>query len=230
MCCCWWLFKCVWLVLLVGPDDVKVDVINEDLNLQFLKDSEVMKLVESMEVFKSLPQKPHFRPLLRCSEVKREALAVAHMLTFANIVKDLSSLEITSPSSEFDSLLDCLSELELHGFDVERVRNRILQLKALKENREWLISVSRKIECKINECTQEKMDFQADLDVLTDNLNVLREKKKTAAEKTLRHISTKIEGEIEIAVLESSVGLLQLENEETRHLFRNVAAAPAWRR
>lgn len=89
-----------------------------DQNLQFLENSPVLLFVES------LPQQSHFRPLAECDEVKREGLALGHMMTFANVVKKTSELQINAPGCNFDSLFNCLSELELHGFDVKAVQSQ----------------------------------------------------------------------------------------------------------
>jgi hypothetical protein len=52
----------------------------------FVKKSPVWSLVEMMDVFKELPQQPHFLPLRECSVDMREEIALGLMVAFAKLV------------------------------------------------------------------------------------------------------------------------------------------------
>lgn len=51
----------------------------------FEKCSVAWKDIESMEVFREIPQKPHFLPLLDVKETVREGMAIGYMVTFSNV-------------------------------------------------------------------------------------------------------------------------------------------------
>ncbi|KAI9161734.1 hypothetical protein LWI28_020245 [Acer negundo] len=98
----------------------------ENQNLRSLESSPTLRFVQSLEEFQLMPQKPHFHPLDECEVVFQEGLALMYMLTFVNVVKETSKLQVNTSRSIMDSLLKSLSELESHGFDVKDVRNRLL--------------------------------------------------------------------------------------------------------
>lgn len=45
--------------------------------------------------------------------------AVGMMLTFSGLVEEVKTLQLSSPISSLNSLMDSFDELEKHGFDVE---------------------------------------------------------------------------------------------------------------
>ncbi|KAK3219508.1 hypothetical protein Dsin_013478 [Dipteronia sinensis] len=98
----------------------------ENQILQSLESSPILRFVQSLEEFQLMPQKPHFRPLDECEVVYREGLALKHMMTFVNVVKKTSKLQVNASRSIIGSLLKCLPELESHGFNVTDVRRRLL--------------------------------------------------------------------------------------------------------
>ncbi|KAF2307405.1 hypothetical protein GH714_026923 [Hevea brasiliensis] len=65
--------------VIVDSDLVKIQT------TPFVKSSPIWKNVESLEAFQSLPQNPHFSPLIDCKEASREGSAIGHMLTFATV-------------------------------------------------------------------------------------------------------------------------------------------------
>ncbi|XP_039068758.1 DUF724 domain-containing protein 7-like [Hibiscus syriacus] len=103
--------------------------------LPFVKSLEIWKAVESMEIFKVMPQNPHFQPLVKSKEILREGLAVAHMLNFASLVQKTSALTVVDPRNLFTTILDVLPEFETLGFDVKAVRGRTSELLKIKDRR-----------------------------------------------------------------------------------------------
>ncbi|KAK9051442.1 hypothetical protein SSX86_028069 [Deinandra increscens subsp. villosa] len=101
----------------------------------FVKRSSLWATVESLESFKTLPQKPkpHFSPLKKYDECFREGLAISHMITFLNIVQKLSYIKLNDPvDAFFPYSLKSLDELETHGFDVGSIRDRLNEMLSLK--------------------------------------------------------------------------------------------------
>ena len=73
--------------------------------LPFAKKLPIWKTVESMEVFKTFPQSPHFIPLLEIREDAREISAVGMMLTFSGLLEEVKSLKLNNRISTLNSLL-----------------------------------------------------------------------------------------------------------------------------
>ncbi|KAK2651535.1 hypothetical protein Ddye_011391 [Dipteronia dyeriana] len=190
-------------------------------NLQFLESSPVLRFVQSLEEFQLMPQKPHFRPLDECEEVYREGLALKHMMTFVNVVKRTSKLQINASRSIIDSLLKCLPELESHGFNVTDVRRRLLKLQTAKEIQEHLQTKLEKVKCEIKMRTHEVTKINAELIDAIKEIKVLEEKKA-------RLVSMNEENDSEIAKLKSSDSLLNEHIQNVEHDFASISTLP-WR-
>ncbi|KAB2598445.1 hypothetical protein D8674_001365 [Pyrus ussuriensis x Pyrus communis] len=117
---------------------------------------EIWEKVESMDVFRRYPQKPHFYPLVKYGELSRESLAIAKMLTFASLVEKTSKLNIEVPDDFFDSSFQELGDLETFGFDVKAVRDRLNSLLEMKVQLGQLQDKSKEVEIQIAEQTQER--------------------------------------------------------------------------
>ncbi|KAK1577544.1 hypothetical protein Q3G72_022661 [Acer saccharum] len=201
----------------------------KDQNLRIVEDSQVMQFIQAMDVFQSIPQEPHFRPLAECEEVCREGLALGHMMTFVNVTKKISTLQASDPRIDFDSLLKCLSELELHGFNVEAVRSRLLELQSMKDGQEQLKTKSKNIKSEIIEQTHERTKVKAELDEVMKDLKLLEDKKKEVEEKKARLLSINNENESEIVKLKSGIGSLFEEIKKVNNEFKSVAGSP-WKK
>jgi DNA polymerase II large subunit len=87
-----------------------------------------------MEVFKTVPQSPHFSPLLvESREDSREMSAVGMMLTFFGLLDEVKALQHNDPISFFISLTNSFAELEKHGFNVKAPQSRINKLLSLRD-------------------------------------------------------------------------------------------------
>ncbi|KAK1584293.1 hypothetical protein Q3G72_031633 [Acer saccharum] len=201
----------------------------KDQNLRIVEDSPVMQFIQAMDVFQSIPQEPHFRPLAECEEVCREGLALGHMMTFVNATKKISTLQASDPRIDFDSLLKCLSELKLHGFNVEAVRSRLLELQSMKDSQEQLKTKSKNIKSEIIEQTHERTKVKAELDEVMKDLKLLEDKKKEVEEKKARLLSINNENESEIVKLKSGIGSLFEEIKKVNNEFKSVAVSP-WKK
>ncbi|KAI9181424.1 hypothetical protein LWI28_014895 [Acer negundo] len=120
----------------------------------------IWSFIQSMEVFRLMPQKPHFRPLNECNEILREGLAIAQWITFAKVAEQTSELELDTSRSTFNSIIACLSELESHGFNVKVVQSRLLELQTMKESQEQLQTKLENLKCEIVERTHKKNQNQ----------------------------------------------------------------------
>ncbi|KAK3228638.1 hypothetical protein Dsin_000519 [Dipteronia sinensis] len=193
----------------------------ENQNLQFLERSPVLKFVQSLEEFQLMPQKPHFRPLGDCEVVCREGLAIKHMMTFVNVMKETSKIQVNTSRSIIDSLLKCLPELESHGFDVKDLQSRLLELQSMKAGLEQLETKWKDVKCEIRTRTIEGTKIKAELDGAMKEIEVLEEKMKVAKEKKTRLLSLIEEIDSKIATLKLRDDLL---DEDILKVQQNIAS------
>ncbi|XP_071723307.1 DUF724 domain-containing protein 2-like [Rutidosis leptorrhynchoides] len=67
-------------------------ILSDSRETPFEKSSQFWQFVESLDVFQNMPQKPHFRPLVKEKEGMREAYAIGLMMNFSDIVPKISKL------------------------------------------------------------------------------------------------------------------------------------------
>ncbi|GAB2282154.1 hypothetical protein Dimus_016707 [Dionaea muscipula] len=198
---------------------VTEDLLVEDQNLPFLKNSLVWKMIESMEVFRSLPQRPHFLPLYDCKEEIREGLAIGNMVTFASLVEKVAKFRFDDPKCALDSGIETLIELEKHGFNVDVVRARLRVLTAIKSGQEEALNTALKLENQIIDRTLERSRFQDEIADIDKKILELQEKRLSVAAMEERKNS-------EIDGLQSSVDAINASIEGSRAEFDRIAAAP----
>ncbi|KAK8474595.1 hypothetical protein V6N12_018602 [Hibiscus sabdariffa] len=162
---------------------------DEGPNLPFVKTLQVWKVVESMDVFKAMPQSPHFHPLVESKKLLREGLAVGHMLNFASLVEKTSKLTVADPENLFTSILDALPDFRNLGFDVEAVRDRASELLLMKDRHEHLQHSSKDVELKLKQCSDELTKIKEEIDVNSKMLRELKEKQASLLSKKTSNIS-----------------------------------------
>ncbi|CAA7028015.1 unnamed protein product [Microthlaspi erraticum] len=169
--------------------------------LPFAKKSPIWKAYEAMDVFKTLPQNPHFSPLSETKEDFREGSALGMMATFSGLLENFKDLETDVTKSQLDTMKDSFTELEQHGFDVERPLLRIEKLLAFKDRqvsilkeregfeKEMMVESSKKrkaeqefsdIERKMLEVKQEILKLQWQEAALREEKEVAKEEKDAA--------------------------------------------------
>lgn len=104
------------------------EVILEECKLPFIKSYPVWETFETMEVFRSIPQSPHFRPLADLNELLREGEAVGYMLSFSSLVEQTCKAQLDEPICIIVQNLKALGEFEALGFDTQSIRARLERL------------------------------------------------------------------------------------------------------
>ncbi|KAK1376508.1 hypothetical protein POM88_032701 [Heracleum sosnowskyi] len=121
----------------------------------FVKRSPVWETISSIETYKKMRMKPHFHPLKKHEEKAREGLALSLMVTFFNLVEDISKLQSSSDITEIESCLKSLSEYKPHGFEVDKVEAVLTQLLLKKQMAEELRKEYEHIGSKISNSVDE---------------------------------------------------------------------------
>ncbi|KAG2272946.1 hypothetical protein Bca52824_067501 [Brassica carinata] len=137
------------------------------MDLPFAKRTPYWETCESTDSFKSVPQRPHFSPLLESVDDldHREWTAVGMMVTYYDLLKEVKGLKLDDSTSKLNYLRVSFAKLEKHGFEVEApqaVINRVLSLKdvlAKKEEEqkcfEENIEEAESVSCKLKETRLE---------------------------------------------------------------------------
>ncbi|KAJ9171694.1 hypothetical protein P3X46_015022 [Hevea brasiliensis] len=187
--------------------------------LPFVKRSPVWKTIESMEVFQIMPQKPHFQPLADSKEEYREGSAIGIMVTFASLFEKITSLQFDDSKSILESTLESLSDLEMHGFDVTMLRDRVNELLSIKYGKEELLNESKDVGRQIMEHTDERSKLEAKINDI--------EKKVLELQEELVASKSKMESkDLEITRLQSHMDSVNVQIKDSQYNFEKIASAP----
>ncbi|KAK8521878.1 hypothetical protein V6N12_066457 [Hibiscus sabdariffa] len=192
-----------------------------DQSLPFVKRSPVWRTIESMDVFHIVPQKPHFLPLAENREEFREGSAIGIMVTFASLFEKISMLRFDEPRDTFDSVLESLSDLEKHGFDVTLLRHRLNKLLSIKEGHNQQLGEIQNAEREIIESTKEISKFDEEMKEIEKKITQLQE----------QHASIKSEKEtkdLKIGSLKLHLSVLNKHIQNASHEFKKIATA-SWK-
>ncbi|KFK37488.1 hypothetical protein AALP_AA4G263800 [Arabis alpina] len=187
---------------------------NEDTTmvLPFVKHSPLWKVVESLEVFKSAKQRPHFSPVLNKKEEFREGLAMGAMVNYSTLLQRVNKLQFDTPQSTLESLKECFFEIEEYGFDVKAPLSRINLLFSLKDSQ---VSTMEEIKAKEREMVEDlskKQKLEEDLRELWRQIVDLEEKKKAMEKK--------------IAEIQSCTSALDSKMQDMELEFTSIVSAP----
>ncbi|XP_020538522.1 DUF724 domain-containing protein 6 isoform X2 [Jatropha curcas] len=194
---------------------------DENQCLPFVKRSPVWETIESMDIFKIMPQRPHFHPLADCKEEYREGSAIGIMVTFAGLFEKITSLRFEDSKSILESTLESLIDLERHGFDVTLPRNRVNELLSIKEGKDLneFLNESKDIERQIEEHIDDRRKMEAQINDIQRKLRELQE--ELAASKSKMQSK-----DVEIANLRSHVESMNGIVNDARNNFENIVRAP----
>ncbi|TVU24804.1 hypothetical protein EJB05_27263, partial [Eragrostis curvula] len=100
----------------------------------FVKRSPAWSVIEAMDVFKEVPQQPHFFPLRDYSLAVREGMALGLMVSFATLVESIKEASIEDSMELFEDKIRSLCHLEGNGFNVQFLQARLSKLLQIKSN------------------------------------------------------------------------------------------------
>ncbi|KAL5204166.1 hypothetical protein ABZP36_009037 [Zizania latifolia] len=100
----------------------------------FVKSSPVWSLIEAMDVFQKVPQRPHFLPLKQISPALCEGVALGLMVSYASLVESIRKLRITDSMASFNENVNTLAYLEKNGFNVQSLLHSLTKLLQIKSD------------------------------------------------------------------------------------------------
>ncbi|XP_076951626.1 DUF724 domain-containing protein 6-like, partial [Bidens hawaiensis] len=145
-------------------------------NWPFTKMSPMWAAISALEFYRTPQQRPHFAPLKKIKADHREGLAIAHVVTFGNLVETLSTLQMTDPVDVINNSLEILTDLETHGFNVGAIRGRLNKLLSLKSKASQHMIKLKKVEEEFEKCIGEKCVEEKEISELEMKIKELQEK------------------------------------------------------
>ncbi|KAI7748672.1 hypothetical protein M8C21_020258 [Ambrosia artemisiifolia] len=133
----------------------------------FIKLCPIWAAIESL-----VPQKPHFSPLKKTNELRREGLALSHMVTYWSLVQRLPDLKPNDPTDIINNSLEVLVELESHGFEVDAIRGRLNEMLHSKSKAGEHDDTLKELEKR----NYEKLVIEKEIDQLKVEAQKLQEK------------------------------------------------------
>ncbi|KAG9157069.1 hypothetical protein Leryth_009116 [Lithospermum erythrorhizon] len=187
----------------------------------FTKKSGMWKVIESMEVFKKVPQMPHFSPLTRYEEKSREILAINMMMKYSYEIEMISA---GSPDdlSSIQGTLKSLKVLEWHGFNTNPLQVHLNKLLVKMEEEEELKRNLEEVESGIRKCQDEKTEIERKVTDLDGQIKSLAEQikllqKQSRAEKSMKDVK-----DLQLANLETQRDIMTMK----LHVFQLARKLP----
>ncbi|GJU59597.1 agenet domain-containing protein [Tanacetum coccineum] len=189
--------------------------------LSFEKRLSFWTVIESMEVFRIIPQNPHFRPLNNLKRSAREVEAINKMITFSCVAENISRLRSTSPKSDIEDHLKSLSELETHGFDVKTLKNRLTDMLSVKNKLDAAETKHKASKVSTEEKSAGLQTFEEELRTIDKQMSELLAKRDMA-------LSKKMKEDADAAELKAKHKEYEEALHEISRQFDELAAAPLW--
>lgn len=164
------------------PATVSTDTMENEESLSFVESSSIWKYIYSRETYKKMRLKPHFNPLKEHEEKFREGMAIGLMISFSDLMKDISKLQDSSDITAVQRHLKNLAEFKSHGFDVDKVEADLTQILSTIQRAEELRKEYGHIESKISDSVGK--DKLAD-EELIQLRQIIRESEKKIGETIL---------------------------------------------
>ncbi|KAL3348284.1 hypothetical protein AABB24_021777 [Solanum stoloniferum] len=191
----------------------------ETQSLPFVKNTLLWSTIEAMDIFRRIPQKPHFTPLEHSKESSREGQAIGYMVTFLSIVERTSRLHYDDPRSTFKEIMETLTDLETHGFNVQAVQDRLTELLLMKDKQEKLESQVADIDSQIITHNMEKERIDGEIKEINKQIAELQDKLSLAT-------SRKEAKDREIDGLRSKLMGIQAGRKKAHTEFDSLASKP----
>uniref|UniRef100_J3N906 Agenet-like domain-containing protein n=1 Tax=Oryza brachyantha TaxID=4533 RepID=J3N906_ORYBR len=115
----------------------------------FTKSSPIWSVVEAMDVFRKVPQRPHFLPLKHYSLALREGIALGLTMSYPNVVNDIRKLRITDSMETFEDSIKTLTTLEENGFNVQSLQRSLTKLLQFRSDYTNALTYREKLKAQI---------------------------------------------------------------------------------
>ncbi|RLM58957.1 uncharacterized protein C2845_PM18G09260 [Panicum miliaceum] len=190
----------------------------------FVKKSEMWHLVEARDVFKEVPQRPHFLPLRELSPALREGTALGLMVAFADLVRDIKEASIDHDIEWFEDKIGTLCYLEGNGFDVQLLQRTLTELLHIKSNRTSYLGEIHKLKAQIVGKTASTSRIDALLDEKDRAIAELEQKLGRLRQESQKIAKDKDLEEVELFRLKAARSRIVEAYSDAEQQFRNTLA------
>ncbi|CAN7012858.1 unnamed protein product [Brassica oleracea var. botrytis] len=187
--------------------------------LPFAKKSPCWKVLESMEIFKAVPQRPHFSPLLQCEEESREGDAIGAMVNFTGLLEKLSNIQVDSSVSAINRIKESFLKLEKHGFDITAPLSRVEKLLSIKENQTWALEELQAAEREITENDNKRRKCEEDIELVSKKIVELQKQEALLKE-------AKVTMDKDIARMHTHAAVLDQKVQNVEEEFQATVSLP----
>ncbi|KAF6155999.1 hypothetical protein GIB67_017845 [Kingdonia uniflora] len=206
-------------------DPIRFEIPLEYEKLSFCKNSVMWETVESWEAFCKMPQNPHFRPLEMSNAKAREGDALGHMVTFSNLAEATCKFQMDDPISDFEETLKALTELESHGFDVQKIRDKLELLMKYKTRRVALKGTSKMVKQKITEINTEYGKYNVEIGEMDKSIREMQESIAKLIEKRESIVANMQKDGSKAMELQKEVDELEESIQDLEHDFYKVVSS-----
>nr|CAB3491511.1 unnamed protein product [Digitaria exilis] len=195
-------------------------------SVPFMKTSPMWEQIEAMEVFRNMPQRPHFYKFKQHVPEFREGMALGLMLSFANMAESIRRLSIHDDDALFEEKMKGLSSLEADGFDVRLLRSRLETLLHIRNGTAGFQGAIRDLGKKISHIEADDRHLGTQIGIL--NMTVRQLELQAYFFRCIMRsaISQKVNYASEIVGLETEAGTLEASYLSAEQRFSSAAAAP----
>ncbi|XP_078177421.1 DUF724 domain-containing protein 6-like [Carex rostrata] len=211
-----------------------VKLVTSDILLPFEKTSPVWKTLETtLDVFRQIPQTPHFMKLESEYKDKREGAALGLMMTYSILSDSIQRLLIHTEAKVFEEKIACLESLEENGFIVDPIRSRLQQLVDMKKD--YTESSSKRVELKTELASEEKkcMSLHAsanvhetELEEIRKSIAELQEREKAIMDEKAEKLGLAAKLEHNMSRLRENILSIDTSNELAPEEFKRLISKP----
>lgn len=175
----------------------------------FDKSSPAWPLIDAMNVFKEVPQQPHFRPLRQHLPALREGMALGLMVTFASSVEDIRKSSIADSIASFEEKIATLHHLEENGFSVQFLRSRLIKLLQIKSDHTNYLAEKDQLKAQLLEKTTFSSQIVERLEKKQQTIAELEEELGQARQEAQKIMEEKERKDRELSRLKAAEGSVE---------------------
>jgi hypothetical protein len=195
-------------------------------NSPFVKTVPMWAQIEEMEIFKKVPQRPHFHPFKCLGPELCESMALGLMVFFAKTAESIKNLNSQDKNELFKEKRKGLCLLEEHGFDVGHLRSRLETLLHMKNSHSELWDAIKKSEEEITLKEMDSRQRDAQIGMLYTAVRQLERQAKLFRCILKSSVSQQKTDALEISRLKTEACDLEQLYLSVEQQFSSVVAAP----
>ncbi|KAL5720006.1 hypothetical protein ACHQM5_012721 [Ranunculus cassubicifolius] len=195
-------------------------------NLPFTKSYPLWETLETMEVFKSMQQLPHFRPLAEENEYIREGEAIGYMLSFLAAAEKIRKFKFDESDGTIAETLIALKDFEDLGFDVHIIKDRLEKLLRIKTDFLEYDMERKQIKAEILKEKLEEKRLELSVAEMTEKMREFQEARSNMMKEREIVLMKKQANDSELTALKRSIQETMDEMQQINLQFSSVVAKP----